>query len=87
MEAGANKMIIIWENQKVCFIDNGPGISQANASQIKDKGTTKKDSKDHGLGLLSLSRFCSSNGWKLHFYNNTNKEYFSSGFTVEFILK
>lgn len=86
MEAGAKKMVIVLEPKRICFIDNGPGISQEKANVIKEKGTTKAE-KGHGLGLLSLSRFCKTNEWKLHFHNNLNKEYFPSGFTVEFIFK
>lgn len=87
MEAGARKMVIVVEQQRICFIDNGPGISQEKANIIKEKGTTKTDSKGHGLGLLSLSRFCKTNEWRLHFHNNDNKNHFPSGFTVEFIFK
>jgi signal transduction histidine kinase len=87
MEAGANKMVIVMEQKRICFIDNGPGISQDKANIIKEKGTTKPEAKGHGLGLLSLSRFCKTNNWKLHFHNNANKDYFPSGFTVEFIFK
>ncbi len=87
MEAGAKKMVILLEPKKICFIDNGPGISQEKANIIKEKGTTKTNSKGHGLGLLSLSRFCKTNEWKLHFHNNANKDFFPSGFTVEFIFK
>lgn len=86
MEAGATKMVILLEPNRISFIDNGPGISQEKANIIKEKGSTKAE-KGHGLGLLSLSRFCKSNNWKLHFHNNSNKEYFPSGFTVEFIFK
>ena len=87
MEAGAKKMVIVLEEKRICFIDDGPGISHEKANIIKEKGTTKTDSKGHGLGLLSLSRFCKNHGWKLSFHNNENTEYFPTGFTVEFILK
>jgi signal transduction histidine kinase len=86
IEAGAKKMVILLEPTRICFIDNGPGISQEKANVIKEKGTTKAE-KGHGLGLLSLSRFCKTNNWKLHFHNNSTKEYYPSGFTVEFIIK
>jgi signal transduction histidine kinase len=87
MEAGAKKMVILLELHRISFIDNGPGISKEKATTIKEKGTTKTDAKGHGLGLLSLSRFCGTNAWKLHFHNNANQEYFPTGFTVEFIFK
>ena len=85
MEAGAKKMVILLESNRISFIDNGPGISQEKANVIKEKGTTKAE-KGHGLGLLSLSRFCKTNNWKLQFHNNLTTEYFPSGFTVEFIF-
>jgi signal transduction histidine kinase len=86
IEAGAKKMVISIDMHRICFIDNGPGISQEKANKIREKGTTKEDSAGHGLGLLSISRFCKVNGWKLKFHNNENTEYFPSGFTVEFIF-
>lgn len=87
MEAGAKEMVIVISPTRICFIDNGPGISPEKAKVIKEKGTTKTDSKGHGLGLLSLTRFCKSNGWRLLFHNSETTQYFPTGFTVEFILK
>ena len=85
-EAGATKIKIECSKEKICFIDNGPGISKEKALEIKSKGTTKANSTQHGLGLLSIARFCRKQKWKLHIHNNPNTDYFPSGFTVEFIF-
>jgi signal transduction histidine kinase len=86
LEAGATKIVIKTEEGLISFVDNGRGISRERANVIKERGTTKEDEKNHGIGLLSLSHFCKSNNWSLRFRNNLPSDHFPTGFTVEFVI-
>ncbi len=86
IEAGSTKIIIKTSPGVISFVDNGLGISLSKAELIKEKGTIKDDSKNHGIGLLSLSHYCKSNNWSLRFRNNDKYDNFTNGFTVEFLV-
>lgn len=83
-EAGASKFHIEVKSDRISFRDNGPGLSKENLISMKEMMSTKGEGR--GFGLLSLSRFCKESNWKMKLHNNSSKDYFQTGFCVEFIF-
>jgi signal transduction histidine kinase len=84
IEAGATKLIIICKENKISFIDNGTGITKESASAIAKHGTSKDSG--HGIGLGSISSFCSEHNFRLKFGNNQEKDIFQSGLHIHILF-
>lgn len=80
VEAGATKLVILCENDKVSFFDNGTGMTKEAVDKIAKTGTSKE--AGHGIGLCSIASFCSDHGYRMSFGNNESSDVFREGFHI-----
>lgn len=84
IEAGATKLVIIYAEDKISFIDNGLGMTVDSVKEISKNGTSKQSG--HGIGLGSIASFCSDHGFRLKFGNNHEKDIFKTGFHIHILF-
>lgn len=85
IEAGAKRLVIVYSENKISFVDNGSGITSESVNAIAKYGTSK--ASGHGIGLGSIASFCSEFGFRLKFGNNQKEDVFQKGFHLHILFE